>query len=107
MGRYAISVSKKADTSATADGTDIRQPPEAEGGAQNEEATAVKAQSKIISSMPSSFESDRAELLDLLVKRVILYRSESQPVLSRDGSSARWMLNSLALTLTPRGAELA
>jgi len=67
----------------------------------------LKAQSKIISPMPSTFESERAELLNLLVTNGILYRSATQPVLSRDGSSARWMLNSLALTLTPRGAELA
>ena len=51
--------------------------------------------------------SDRAELLDLLLERGILRRSDTQPVLSRDGSSARWMLESLAVTLTPRGAELA
>ncbi|HYB36473.1 MAG TPA: hypothetical protein VEF72_12360, partial [Mycobacterium sp.] len=37
----------------------------------------------------------------------ILYRTLSQPVLSRDGSSARWMLDSLRVTLTPRGAQLA
>jgi len=67
----------------------------------------VKAQSQIISSIPGRFESERAELLNLLVERGILYQSPTQPVLSRDGSSARWMLNSLALTLTPRGAELA
>ena len=34
-------------------------------------------------------------------------RSPTQPILSRDGSTARWMLNSLQVTLTPRGAELA
>ena len=28
-------------------------------------------------------------------------------MLSRDGTSARWMLDSLAVTLSPRGAELA
>jgi AMMECR1 domain-containing protein/orotate phosphoribosyltransferase len=49
----------------------------------------------------------RAELLDLLLAHGILHRSETQPVLSRDGSSARWMLDSLPVTLTPRGAELA
>jgi orotate phosphoribosyltransferase/AMMECR1 domain-containing protein len=52
-------------------------------------------------------KSERAELLDLLLKHGILRRSETQPVLSRDGSSARWMLDSLPVTLTPRGAELA
>jgi orotate phosphoribosyltransferase/AMMECR1 domain-containing protein len=51
--------------------------------------------------------TDREELLALLLDRGILRRSEAQPVLSRDGTSARWMLDSLAVTLTPRGAELA
>ena len=37
----------------------------------------------------------------------ILYRSARQPVLSRDGSSARWMLDTLAVSMRPRGAELA
>ena len=49
----------------------------------------------------------RAELLGLLLEHGILRRSETQPVLSRDGSSARWMLDSLPVTLTLRGAELA
>ena len=49
----------------------------------------------------------RAELLDLLCRDAILRRTADQPVLSRDGTSARWMLDSLAVTLTPRGAELA
>lgn len=57
--------------------------------------------------MPPQFHADRRELLDLLLRRGILYQSEDQPVLSRDGSSARWMLNSLAFTLETRGAELA
>ena len=43
----------------------------------------------------------------MLLKQGILYRTETQPVLSRDGTSARWMLDSLAVTLNPRGAELA
>ncbi len=37
----------------------------------------------------------------------ILHRSPNQPVLSRDGTSARWMLDSLAVTLSPRGGQLA
>lgn len=57
--------------------------------------------------MPQQFHDDRRELLDILLQRGILFRSEDQPVLSRDGSSARWMLNSLAFTLETRGAELA
>ncbi|MGH3624922.1 MAG: hypothetical protein ACRDQ5_24545, partial [Sciscionella sp.] len=52
-------------------------------------------------------ESERAELLEMLRANGILYRSATQPVLSRDGSSGRWMLDSLRVTLTPRGGELA
>ena len=52
-------------------------------------------------------KSERAELLDLLLEFGILRRSETQSVLSRDGSSARWMLDSLPVALTSRGAELA
>lgn len=63
--------------------------------------------SATLRSLPEAFQSERAELLDLLRRRGILYRSETQPVLSRDGTSARWMLDSLAVTLSPRGAELA
>src|SRR5215470_15358506 len=61
----------------------------------------------ILTKMPEQFHLDREELLDVLVKRGILYRTPTQPVLSRDGSSARWMLDSLSVTLMPRGAELA
>ena len=43
----------------------------------------------------------------MLQRRGILYRSKTQPILSRDGTSARWMLDSLSVTLSPRGAELA
>ena len=43
----------------------------------------------------------------MLQRSGILYRSETQQVLSRDGTSARWMLDSLAVTLSPRGAQLA
>ena len=52
-------------------------------------------------------DSARAELIEMMRRQAILYRSETQPVLSRDGTSARWMLDSLAVTLSPRGAELA
>jgi orotate phosphoribosyltransferase/AMMECR1 domain-containing protein len=37
----------------------------------------------------------------------IFYRTETQPVVSRDGSSGRWMLDSLSVTLTQRGGDLA
>jgi orotate phosphoribosyltransferase/AMMECR1 domain-containing protein len=50
---------------------------------------------------------ERAELLELLLRDGILHRSPTQPVLSRDGSSARWMLDSLAVSMRPRGAKLA
>lgn len=53
------------------------------------------------------FHSARVELIEMLRSHAILYRSETQPVLSRDGTSARWMLDSLAVTLSPRGAQLA
>ncbi|HKP81294.1 MAG TPA: AMMECR1 domain-containing protein [Pyrinomonadaceae bacterium] len=66
-----------------------------------------EALSTTLRSLPESFQSGRAELLDLLQRRGILYRTETQPVLSRDGTSARWMLDSLSVTLSPRGAELA
>jgi orotate phosphoribosyltransferase/AMMECR1 domain-containing protein len=63
--------------------------------------------SSLFSSLSERFRSDREELLEMLVRQGILYRTETQPVLSRDGTSARWMLDSLAVTLSPRGAELA
>lgn len=55
----------------------------------------------------ASFEEERAELLRLLRSDGILYASETQPVVSRDGKKARWMLDSLKVSLTPRGNELA
>ena len=66
-----------------------------------------EAHSTTLRSLPESFHSARAELLALLQQRGILYRSETQPVLSRDGTSARWMLDSLSVTLSPHGAQLA
>jgi AMMECR1 domain-containing protein/orotate phosphoribosyltransferase len=63
--------------------------------------------SATLSSLSESFHVERAELLQLLRQSGILYRSPTQPVLSRDGTSARWMLDSLSVTLSPRGAELA
>jgi len=63
--------------------------------------------SATLSTLPAGFQAEREELLGLLLARGILHRSETQPVLSRDGTSARWMLDSLSVTLTPRGAELA
>jgi len=60
-----------------------------------------------VTAIAAGLKTEREELLGLLLQQGILQRSETQPVLSRDGSSARWMLDSLAVTLTPRGAELA
>src|ERR1700737_3843518 len=63
--------------------------------------------SESLARLPASFHTEREELLRILRKEAILYRSDTQPILSRDGTSARWMLNSLAVTLPPRGTELA
>lgn len=63
--------------------------------------------SATLASLPESFHAQRIELLDMLRKRGILHRSPTQPILSRDGSSGRWMLDSLSVTLSTRGAELA
>jgi len=65
------------------------------------------ALSTTLTMLPEDFHSARSELLAMLRQRGILYRSSTQPILSRDGTSARWMLDSLAVTLSPRGAELA
>ena len=63
--------------------------------------------SSLFSSLSDQFRSDREELLEMLLRQGILHRTPTQPVLSRDGTSARWMLDSLAVTLNQRGAELA
>ncbi len=60
-----------------------------------------------MASLPERFQAERRELLGLLLQSGILHRSATQPVRSRDGTSARWMLNSLGVTLGTRGAELA
>jgi AMMECR1 domain-containing protein/orotate phosphoribosyltransferase len=53
------------------------------------------------------FHAERAELLSLLRRDGILRASEAQPVVSYSGTPARWMLDSLRVSLTPRGAALA
>src|SRR4030095_6786126 len=65
------------------------------------------ALSTTLALLPEDFHLARSELLEMLRERGILYRSSTQPILSRDGTSARWMLDSLPVTLSPRGAELA
>jgi orotate phosphoribosyltransferase/AMMECR1 domain-containing protein len=67
----------------------------------------MEAWSNSLARLPAAFHADREELLRIMRKEAILYESPTQPVLSRDGSTARWMLNSLQVTLTARGAELA
>lgn len=67
----------------------------------------MEAWSDGLARLPASFHAKREELLALMRKEAILHESPTQPVLSRDGSTARWILNSLQVTLTPRGAELA
>ena len=66
-----------------------------------------EAMSATLSALPGRFHEDRAELLALLQRGGILRRTPEQPVLSRDGTSHRWMLDTLSVTLAPRGAELA
>ena len=65
-----------------------------------------EALSSTLSCLSEQFHAEREELLCLLRKDGILYQSPVQPVLSRDGASARWMLDSLSVTLTSRGSEL-
>jgi orotate phosphoribosyltransferase/AMMECR1 domain-containing protein len=66
-----------------------------------------EALSTTLATLPEQFHSARSELIELLRRDGILHRSPTQPVLSRDGTSARWMLDSLSVTLSPRGGELA
>ena len=67
----------------------------------------MEAWSDILARLPASFHATREDLLALMRKEAILHESPTQPILSRDGSTARWMLNSLQVTLTSHGAELA
>jgi orotate phosphoribosyltransferase/AMMECR1 domain-containing protein len=50
---------------------------------------------------------ERERLLALLLRDGILYASDSQPVRSRDGKTARWMLDSLGFSLRAEGGALA
>ncbi len=49
----------------------------------------------------------KARLLSLIVRDGILYRTATQPVLSRDGTTGRWMLDSLCVSLSHEGLNLA
>ncbi len=49
----------------------------------------------------------RRRLLDLLLAEAILHAGPERPILAGDGTPAPWMLDSLQVTLTARGAELA
>ncbi len=54
--------------------------------------------------MPSTL---RADLLHRVVQDGVLHRSASQTIVDVDGTSARWMLDSLGFSLTADGAHLA
>ncbi|WP_298609367.1 AMMECR1 domain-containing protein [uncultured Thiothrix sp.] len=49
----------------------------------------------------------KERLLTLILQDGILFRTPTQPILSRDGTFGRWMLNSLAVSLTHEGIQLA
>ncbi|MFN0251456.1 MAG: hypothetical protein ACKV2T_31560, partial [Kofleriaceae bacterium] len=51
--------------------------------------------------------ADRSELLELLSTRGVLMSTDAQPVLSHDGTRMAWMLDTLRVSMTARGAELA
>ena len=52
-------------------------------------------------------DEDRAELLELVCAEGIYRGTPEQPLKARDGEAAAWMLDSLRISLTARGAELA
>jgi orotate phosphoribosyltransferase len=55
----------------------------------------------------SSFASDREELLSLLLRDGVLHESPAQPAPAVADASTPWRLDSLRVTLSSRGAELA
>lgn len=57
--------------------------------------------------MTASIDADRAELIDLLCRDGTYWATPEHPILTHDGSAARWMLDSMRVSLTARGAELA
>ena len=54
-----------------------------------------------------TFDRDRAELLELVCADGIYRGTAEHPLEARDGKPADWMLDSLQISLTTRGAELA
>jgi orotate phosphoribosyltransferase/AMMECR1 domain-containing protein len=54
-----------------------------------------------------SVDAARQELLGLLLRDGIFRSTQAQTIRGPDGKPARWMLDSLRVSLTPRGAELA
>src|SRR5688500_653520 len=57
--------------------------------------------------MSDSIEAARSELLDLLCTDGIYWSTPDKPIVTASGGTARWMLDSMRVTLTGRGAELA
>jgi orotate phosphoribosyltransferase/AMMECR1 domain-containing protein len=57
--------------------------------------------------MIESAQEARAPLLERILADGLLYRSASQPIVLYDGSQARWMLDSLGVSMSTQGAELA
>lgn len=57
--------------------------------------------------MTNKFPEKKERLLSLILQDGILYRSATQPVRSRDGSPGRWMLDSLCVSLSHEGLQLA
>ncbi|MGE5341722.1 MAG: AMMECR1 domain-containing protein [Candidatus Omnitrophota bacterium] len=53
------------------------------------------------------FSNEKNRLLALLLKDGIYYGTPERPVLSGDGKPARWMLDSLGVSLTTEGLRLA
>jgi orotate phosphoribosyltransferase len=57
--------------------------------------------------MTESAHEARAPLLERILADGLLFKSASQPIVLSDGRDARWMLDSLAVSMSPRGAELS
>ncbi|MGE3766823.1 MAG: hypothetical protein AB7L94_31510, partial [Kofleriaceae bacterium] len=57
--------------------------------------------------MTDSIDAVRSELLDLLCTDGIYWSTPERPIITASGTPARWMLDSMRVTLTRRGAELA